>query len=154
MARKVRKQPSRQRSVPMSRTSGGPRIPSMNPPSCLNMQLRFMFDRVDFKDYCLHETTREQHRLILKQLAHLEQETLEQARCNGDIGEYPMPDLKKKNSRAYAKLCHDFDDMEALCKVVVHKHGKERIFGYREGNVIHIIWFDSKHEIWPEGKHC
>ncbi len=151
--RQVRTQPSRKRSAPKTQPQNDRSVIKV-PPSFNDEQLRFRFDKVDFDDYCLHKSTPEQHKRILKRLAHLEQETLRQARSNNDVGDYRMDELKSKNKRAYEKLRHHFEELEYLCKVVVGNGGSERIFGYREGNVIHIIWFDANHSVWPEHKRC
>lgn len=115
-------------------------------------RMRFRFDMVDFNDWCMHDMTKDQHKLVLKRLQHIENETLDQARRNGDIGEYQIDELHAKNRSAYAKYLRIVDDAETLCKVVIGNSRSERIFGYREGSIIHIIWFDPNHDIWPEGK--
>jgi hypothetical protein len=30
--------------------------------------------------------------------------------------------------------------------------GKQRLYGFRLGNVFHIVWWDPRHEIWPSEK--
>ncbi|MBT1162094.1 hypothetical protein [Bifidobacterium sp. SO1] len=96
--------------------------------------------------------TKPQHKQVLKRLQHIEAETLEQARANDDVGDYPVEELKAKNSSAYSKYLRIVPDAECLCKVVIGNSQSERIFGYREGNVIHIIWYDPNHDVWPENK--
>lgn len=35
---------------------------------------------------------------------------------------------------------------------VVRLGGLERVYGFRCGNVFHVVWWDPEHEIWPPQK--
>jgi hypothetical protein len=37
---------------------------------------------------------------------------------------------------------------------VLRLGGLPRLYGFRDGNVFHVVWWDPEHEIWPsEKKH-
>jgi len=38
-------------------------------------------------------------------------------------------------------------DMTAIS--IVRLGGLERVYGFRCGNVFHVVWWDPRHEIWP-----
>ncbi len=35
---------------------------------------------------------------------------------------------------------------------VLRLGGQQRLFGFRDRNVFHIVWWDPRHQIWPSHK--
>ena len=35
---------------------------------------------------------------------------------------------------------------------VLRLGGQERLFGFRDRNVFHVVWWDPQHQIWPSLK--
>jgi hypothetical protein len=35
---------------------------------------------------------------------------------------------------------------------VLRLGGEQRLYGFRDGNVFHVVWWDPEHEIWPSKK--
>ncbi|HMH92267.1 MAG TPA: hypothetical protein VK586_14425 [Streptosporangiaceae bacterium] len=35
---------------------------------------------------------------------------------------------------------------------VIRFAGEPRLYGFRDRNVFHVVWWDPRHEIWPSRK--
>lgn len=149
---KRKKRAASARIVPELKHVDSERVPIIVPSNVPNQRLRFRFDMLDFQNYCLHTIRSEQLKHLLKRLQHFEHMTVQDARNNHDISEYPMVELRAKNRSAWEKLRRILPEGSDVCKIVIEKSGAARLFGLRDDNVIHIIWYDAHHEIWPENK--
>ncbi|WP_269939975.1 hypothetical protein [Arthrobacter sp. HY1533] len=121
-----------------------------SPDATSNEKLRFRFDLIDNNNWPLHKIQSSHHQRLLKRLSYFEGLTLEDAKSNGSLGDYDMTKCRNKAAAKILKESHE--GLDSLCKLVIQPSGPLRLFGIREANVIHILWWDSKHEIWPEGK--
>lgn len=120
------------------------------PDQANNAKLRFRFDLSDDTNWPLHKIRSSDHRRLLKRLKYFEGLTVQQARENKVLGDYDMTTCPNQNARTVLKNQHD--GLDTLCKLVIEPSGALRLFGIRKQNVIHILWWDSRHEVWPEGK--
>lgn len=120
------------------------------PPRVDDRQLRFRFDSTDDRRWPLHSITTEHHQRLLKRLKYFERLTLRQARSNNVLGDYDMSECP--NHVARRVLQNEHGGLDSLTKLVVEPSGPLRLFGIREGNEIHVLWWDAEHEIWPESK--
>lgn len=84
---------------------------------------------------------------ILVKLAHCESMTLNEVRNTRKfLVEYDLP----------GKLCKEALDRLAVMRrddmTKIHRldfKGKQRLYGFLEGNVFNVVWWDPEHEIWP-----
>jgi hypothetical protein len=96
------------------------------------------FDNVDSKTLC--------H--ILRKLRDFESMTLAQIFYSGgepgkeyDVWAIPSPDAKAR-----------LDAIQLADMTKIHRlrlTGTERLYGFLDGNVFHVVWWDPRHEVWP-----
>lgn len=127
----------------------GTKTPAVTRPD-RDAKLRFRFDQVDETHWPLHDINTRDHKRLLKRLKHFEGMTLHQALTTGAISDYDMSNCP--NKAAQKVLANQYDGQDSMTKLVIEPSGSLRLFGIREAHEIHVIWWDAKHEIWPEGK--
>lgn len=57
----------------------------------------------------------------------------------------PVEDLPREALRRLEDL--QLDDMDGLCELRIK--GDSRIWGFRRGNVINVLWWDPDHTVFP-----
>jgi hypothetical protein len=57
----------------------------------------------------------------------------------------PIENLPRDASRRLQEL--QLDDEDGLCELRIK--GASRVWGFRRGNVIHVLWWDSYHTVFP-----
>ena len=94
-----------------------------------------------------HEIDAGKIRDIRQKLAHFESMTWNDILVKGK---------KRNHSVAVTALCSDarhrliamnLDSLEEL--VSLHLSGKERVWGFREGAVLQVLWWDPEHQVCP-----
>ena len=61
-------------------------------------------------------------------------------------------DLAALPTRAATGRLHDLDldDQDRVSRIRLG--GKLRLYGFRHGNIFHILWWDPEHQVWPSKK--
>lgn len=111
-------------------------------------ELRFRFGKLDHKNWPLYRARGSDLERLLKKMAQIESLTLKQARDNGVVADYGNLN-ECPNKTVQGKVPPEVD---SITKIVIEKSGAGRMFAHRILNELHIIWYDPKHEVWPEGK--
>jgi len=57
----------------------------------------------------------------------------------------PIGDLPRTAVRRLQDL--QLDDQDGLCELRIK--GAARVWGFRRGNVIHVLWWDPDHTVFP-----
>jgi hypothetical protein len=57
----------------------------------------------------------------------------------------PIQDLPRDAVRRLQEL--QLDDQDGLCELRIK--GASRVWGFRRGNVIHVLWWDPDHTVFP-----
>jgi len=98
--------------------------------------------------WCFHETANGDLCDVLAQLAQFESMKV------GELfpgGGYPGKDYNVEEiptSQAHERL--DAIGLADMTKIsVLRLGGQPRLYGFRDGNVFHVVWWDPQHEIWP-----
>jgi len=94
--------------------------------------------------YCWTAITAEKAVSLQKRLAEFEKlrwrEVLNQkSNHDWDIGELSRD--------AQRRLADEFPQIETLYQLRIQK--RQRVYGYRIGNVLHLLWWDEKHRVYP-----
>jgi hypothetical protein len=90
------------------------------------------------------------HARLLKRLGHFETMTVAEARSNNLLTQYDMTDCK--NKAAKTRLSNQYDGLDSITRLTIEPNGSLRLHGILEGHEFHIVWWDPKHEIWPDDK--
>lgn len=87
---------------------------------------------------------------ILKKLAYCESMTVAELRnTRRFFKEYDLPGGLCKE--ALDRLAHmGREDMTAIQRLEFT--GTQRLYGFLEGNVFHVVWWDPDHEVYPSRK--
>jgi len=85
---------------------------------------------------------------LMKRLAQLETMTVGEAFPGGG---YPGKEYDvEKIPTAAARERLDAIGLADMTKISVFRLGGElRLYGFRYGNVFHVVWWDPEHVIWP-----
>lgn len=84
---------------------------------------------------------------VLGRLVHFETMTVQELRESSVYTEYDLSNTGLL-SAALARLEEmGLGDMTRIGRFRVWK--KPRLYGFMEGNVFHVLWWDPEHEIWP-----
>lgn len=83
---------------------------------------------------------------ILRKLADFESMTVTEAFCGNpgkdyEITEIPHPDVPGRLDAI------GLADQTRMCRFELQ--GLWRLYGFRQGNIFHVVWWDPQHEIWP-----
>lgn len=105
---------------------------------------------LDHQQWPLHGISKSDHKRMLIRLKYLESLTLAQALSQKIIGDYDMSECPNKSART--RLANEYEGLDSLTKIVVEPSGAMRLFARRIGAELHLIWWDPKHDVWPEGK--
>jgi hypothetical protein len=98
--------------------------------------------------WCFHNAAGDGFCGLLTRLANFESMTVNEAFHQGD---YPGKDYDVDQIPNRAAL----DRLEALglpdmTKIsVLRLGGQQRLYGFLQDNIFHVIWWDPEHEIWP-----
>lgn len=85
---------------------------------------------------------------VLRKLAQFESVKFEE--LSGRRGAKLIP-LANLAARAQSRLLEiALDDVPGLWEL--HLDGKGRVWGHREGSVMHIVWWDPQHQVCPSKK--
>jgi hypothetical protein len=99
--------------------------------------------------WCFHEVDSDRLCDMLKQLANFESMTMAEA-FKGEPGkDYNIEELPNTDARKRLETLK-LADQTRISRFSLS--GKERLYGFRLGNVFHIVWWDPQHEIWPSKK--
>ncbi|MEV5955071.1 hypothetical protein AB0M11_15095 [Streptomyces sp. NPDC051987] len=89
---------------------------------------------------------------VLRKLADFETMTLNDLRTQpGRFTEYELPSgLCKEALARLSALGHD-----GMTRIQRFRFtGTQRLYGFLDGNVFHVLWWDPKHEVYPSSlKH-
>lgn len=98
---------------------------------------RWGFDRMDPATLCE----------LLRKLADCESMTLNELRTTRRFfKEYDVPGgLCKEALARLSKIGHE--DMTKIQRLEFT--GKQRLYGFLEGNIFHVLWWDPEHEVYP-----
>jgi hypothetical protein len=88
---------------------------------------------------------------LLKRLGYFEGLTVSEAKSNNLLVQYDMTECP--NTAAKKRLANQYDGLDSITRLTVEPAGSLRLHGILEGNEFHIVWWDPKHDIWPEGKN-
>jgi hypothetical protein len=58
---------------------------------------------------------------------------------------HPIENLPRTALRRLQEL--QLDDEDGLCELRIK--GAARVWGFRRGNVIHVLWWDPEHTVFP-----
>jgi hypothetical protein len=99
---------------------------------------RFGFDKVDGLTL----------RMILERLAAIEKMTMHELRNTAKLlVRYDLPSPKLcKEARDRLAAC-GWDDMTSIHRLRIMQ--KQRLYGFLDRNVFHVVWWDPEHEVWP-----
>lgn len=123
----------------------------MSSPPAPDKHLRFRFGRLDHGGkWPLTKIDKKDHERLLKRLGHFETMTVAEARKNNLLAQYDMTDCP--NKAAKTRLSNQYGGLDSITRLTVEPSGSLRLHGILEENEFHIVWWDPKHEIWPEGK--
>lgn len=114
----------------------------------LDKKITFHFGMVDFNRWPLHAISKTDLKRLLKRLKHIEQLSVNQARANSVIADYEVQNIPNMGARrAITEMNQD-----TICCIKIAPSEELRLYGVREINQIHILWWDPTHEIWNMGK--
>lgn len=92
-----------------------------------------------------HLTTETWH-AILERLMHFETMTVQELRESSVYTEYDLPSrMTPASLRRLEEM--NLGDMTKIGRFRVWK--QPRLYGFMEGNVFHVLWWDPQHEIYP-----
>ncbi|MEU9857248.1 hypothetical protein [Streptomyces sp. NPDC047974] len=88
---------------------------------------------------------------LLEKLRDFERFTLNELRnTSGTFTTYGLPDAPLCKE-AYTRLAAmRRDDMTEIHRLRLQ--GKQRLYGFLNGNVFHVVWWDPEHEVYPVSK--
>lgn len=101
-------------------------------------------------DWCLYKISNAHHKKLISRLQYFEQMTVDQAQKKSKLADYNMQDCPNQN--ASKRLANQYDGADTLTRLTIEDSGSLRLFGIREANIFHIVWWDQNHEVWPENK--
>lgn len=87
---------------------------------------------------------------LFKKLAQLGALTPAEARASGHLATLDMG--KSGNKTATSRLANQYDGLDVLHEIRIERSQAGRLHGRLVGHVFNVIWWDPRHEIWPEGK--
>lgn len=106
------------------------------------------FNRTDLGGpWCLTKISQPDHALLLDKIKSIETMTVHEV-FNGNPGkDYEIDQLP--NADAARRLEDDlpYSDQDQISRLQIA--GKQRLYGFRQGNNFHVLWWDPEHEIWP-----
>jgi len=100
--------------------------------------------------WCFHEISPDELCGVLEQLGNFESMTVNEVFNGGYPGkDYDIESIPNKEAqgRLHAIKLADQTRISRL-----QLGGTQRLYGFRHGNVFHIVWWDPRHEIWPSRK--
>lgn len=120
-----------------------------------NETVIFRFDKVDLDNDCpwsMAHMSEKDHEELLRKLKEYEKETVGQLIAPSFSHFTVYHDFSKcPNSKAVNRLESQYPDSgDSIARFRLT--GTKRLYGFLEGNQFHIVWWDSKHEIWPSHK--
>jgi hypothetical protein len=97
--------------------------------------------------WCFHDAA-DDLRSVLTQLASFESMKVGEVFPGGGYPgkEYDVESIPSAEAleRLYAIGLADMTKIS-----VIRLGGQPRLYGFRQGNVFHVVWWDPEHEIWP-----
>lgn len=136
--------------IPFSEPVKSSKTPVSVPPSRKDL-IRFRFDQVDNKHWPLRKISNDHHERLLKRLAYFETLTVQDAISNKLLADYDMSQCPNKT--ATSVLAQRDEPADSLCRLSIEPSGPLRLHGIRVGHEFHVLWWDPKHEVWPENKN-
>lgn len=101
--------------------------------------------------WCFHAVDSNDLCRVLGQLANFESMTVAEAFGGSPGKDYNIEDIPNTQARARLEVLR-LADQTSISRFQLS--GRERLYGFRLGNVFHVVWWDPRHEIWPtEKKH-
>ena len=91
------------------------------------------------------------HKLLNEHLAQFESMTIGQLfnnsgrPCKTYTNPHDIPD-----GLARKRFLEQYDDQDEIHRL--RCGGIKRIYGFRQGNIFMILWWDPRHEIWPSSR--
>ncbi len=94
----------------------------------------------------LQHLTTDMWHAILERLTHFETMTVQELRESSVYTEYDLPSrMTPASLRRLEEM--NLGDMTKIGRFRVWK--QPRLYGFMEGNVFHVLWWDPQHEIYP-----
>ncbi len=121
---------------------------SVTPPSHNDEHPSWRIARLEFVDpFGWHEVTTSTIHDIRKKLSNLESMTWNDILIRAKKQNHSVP-LNRLCKKAQIRLSEmKLDSLEEL--VSLRLSGEERVWGYRIGPVLHVLWWDPHHEVCP-----
>jgi len=86
---------------------------------------------------------------ILRKLAAFESMTANEAFTGSPGKDYEIAEIPHKNAVPRLEAI-GLGDQTRISRFELQ--GKWRLYGFRQGNVFHVVWWDPEHEIWPPAR--
>ena len=109
--------------------------------------VRVRFHRADQDGpWSILDVARDEHRRLLDLISELEETEAKQAfTAAKNCKQYDMTDCPNKD--ATDRLADKYQGLDTLVRFRLD--GTTRVYGARERNEFHLLWWDSDHEVWP-----
>jgi hypothetical protein len=99
--------------------------------------------------WCFHEIDSSDLCGILRQLTSFESMTTVEAFGGSPGKDYNVEDIPNREARTRLEAI-GLPDMTRISRFRLT--GTARLYGFRLGNVFHVVWWDPRHEIWPSNR--
>jgi hypothetical protein len=99
--------------------------------------------------WCFHEVGSEELCGVLEQLGSFESMTVREAFSGSPGKDYNIEGIPNKDAQKRLDAI-GLPDQTQISRLRLG--GTQRLYGFRQGNVFHIVWWDPRHEIWPSRK--
>lgn len=99
--------------------------------------------------WCFHEIDGEQLCSVLRQLGNFESMKMSELFAGYPGKDYEIEGLPNKDALKRLDVL-GLADQTRISRLQLG--GTERLYGFRYGNVFHLVWWDPKHEIWPSAR--
>lgn len=144
--------PSRQPSAPAGQQVNSERVARIAPErkGSERPTLVVRLNRVDVgSPWCLSRISAADLSDLLGRLRSIESMTIEGLSANRVWKDYKVEDVPNKDA---AKRLQEIqlDDLTQISRLQIS--GLKRLYGFRQGNELFVLWWDPMHEIWPSSR--
>jgi hypothetical protein len=99
--------------------------------------------------WCFHEIGSAELCGVLRQLGNFESMTVTEAFSGSPGKDYEIEAIPNRQARDRLEAI-GLADQTRISRFQLG--GTARLYGFRQDNVFHVVWWDPKHEIWPSQK--
>jgi hypothetical protein len=99
--------------------------------------------------WCFHEVDPADLCNVLGQLGQFESMTIGEAFSGSPGKDYDIEGIPNREARDRLEAI-GLADQTQISRLRLG--GRKRLYGFRLGNVFHVVWWDPRHEIWPSAK--